>query len=119
MDIYQYGRKDSETKVRDIRSDTVMPLSVYNRLSVDGTLEEWEKRAESIGKEEQEQRAKLHEEILSYTVAISRYYADGWKLERCNRLDAIWKYSDMKLCTNAYDAELGLTKGANGDDFMI
>ena len=95
-----------------------MPISIYNRLADDGTLEEWEKRAASMDRDAQQQRAKLHEEILSYTVAISRYYADGWQLEHCN-LDTIWKYSDIKLCVNRYDEELGLMKGVDSADFIL
>lgn len=118
MGMYQYNKKDKEAKIRDIRSDTVMPISIYNRLADDGTLEAWEKRAASMDRDAQQQRAKLHEEILSYTVAISRYYADGWQLEHCN-LDTIWKHSDIKLCVNRYDEELGLMKGVDSADFIL
>lgn len=118
MMIYQYDKGDDKTKVRDIRSDTVIPTCIYDELCADGTVDEWERRAAPVDGETQEQRerriAQLHEEILSYTVPVNRYYRDNWTVGEFI-LDKIWKYGNIRRCMNRYDSELGLIVEADED----
>ncbi|MDO4766016.1 MAG: CRISPR-associated helicase Cas3' [Eubacteriales bacterium] len=131
----EMSAKDSQFYFRNILSETVIPLPVYqqNREEISEIEEKLKlpldssksgKISENEGKESisKEEKIRWREKLMKYTVSVESYLLKGAKVEK--RI-AVNSYQEIKVVACEYDFLIGLGKigkekeGKNGEEEEI
>lgn len=124
LDPNELKPKEVKERFRDINSITIIPRNVYdsNRERIDEIMNNLENGLCEVSKEQrQEQRIKLRQEIMQYTMSVPQYFLDDQQNEtlKLSKYEQIYILSDVYV----YDEKKGLIKKnseeVNGEDNLF
>ncbi|WP_231682865.1 CRISPR-associated helicase Cas3' [Phosphitispora fastidiosa] len=99
---FDKSKERVQKKFREILSITLMPDSVYEQLSVDNKLDEWQSKLKKDSGLSKQDKIKLKNEIQDYTVSVSLSYRNDKRVDK-GKTEIIYAHSGIFRSMNVYD----------------